>query len=131
MNQKSNSLLNDDDDEFLKALRDDFFVETNDSFEKCESLLLNYEETQNELKLIEYKRILHSIKGSAKAVSEDEFANVIHLLEDTLISKSKDGLIDFQLKILDSVSSYINAMKENDETSASAALAVAVNLLKK
>ena len=132
MSLKEKTLLNDDDDlEFLKNLKEEFYIETADSLEKSETLLLDFEETQNELKKLEYKRILHSIKGSAKAVDEDKFASIIHLIEDSLINLAADSSMDMQFKLLDASLNYIRLKKQNDLVESEKQLAEIVVLLGK
>ncbi|MBY0415329.1 MAG: hypothetical protein K2Q18_14250, partial [Bdellovibrionales bacterium] len=82
--------------------------------EKSEALLLDFEETKNELKKLEYKRILHSVKGSAKAVGEDQFAKIVHDVEDSLSCVTIESM-DFQLKFLDASSQYIRSKMIRDE----------------
>lgn len=118
MNLKAKKLLNDDEDAaFLQSLREDFYLETLDSMEKSEAALLDFEASQNELKKLEYKRILHSIKGSAKAVGDDAFAKIIHVIEDSLSSVSHDSM-DFHLKFLDAAREYIKLRMQGSDDSA-------------
>lgn len=106
-------LDSDEDLEFLQSLREDFYVETLDSLEKSEAILLEFEDTHNELKKLEYKRILHSIKGSAKAVEEDRFAKIVHIIEDSLSCVSTES-IDFQFQFIDASLEYMKMRKQND-----------------
>lgn len=128
-NQK---LLSDSEDlEFLKSLKEDFYTETVDSLEKSEALLLDFEQTQNDFKKVEYKRILHSIKGSAKAVEEDHFAKCIHLIEDSLMNLAPDSSMDLQLKLLDACLQYVKFKKYNEIENAEEKLSELDAILKK
>lgn len=127
---KGNSLLNSDDDlEFLQSLKDDFYVETLDSLEKSEAILLEFEDTHNELKKLEYKRILHSIKGSAKAVEEERFAKIVHTIEDSLSCVSTESM-DFQFQFLDASHEYMKMRKQNDDSGADKQLSELETLIK-
>lgn len=130
MNVKAKTLLNEDEDqEFLKSLKEDFYVETLDSFEKSEASLLDFESTQNELKKLEYKRILHSVKGSAKAVGEDHFAKVVHQVEDSLGCVDNEA-VNFHFKFLDIGREYVRARMKGDDSLATSFLLEMENIIK-
>jgi chemotaxis protein histidine kinase CheA len=117
MNAKKDMLLSDDEDlEFLQSLKNDFYLETIESFEKAEASLLSFESTKNDLSLLDYKRTLHSVKGSAKAVDEAEFAVLLHKLEDSITGEKNDHFFDINFKFLDFAKKYIESSKSNNES---------------
>ncbi len=116
MNTKQNSLHNDEDLEFLASLRKEFFIDALESLEKAEKIILEFENGKDENLISEYKRILHSIKGSAKAVEENDLAHCIHTIEDKLKEKeSKDNFVDYQLGYLDLAKNYLTYSKIPDK----------------
>lgn len=130
MSSNAKTLLNTNEDaDFLNSLREDFYVETLDSFEKSESILIELEANQNELKKLEYKRILHSIKGSAKAVDENKFAKIIHIIEDSLSCVTTESM-DFQLKFLDVSTVYIRMRMQGDHENAEKQLTMIEEMIK-
>ncbi len=113
MNLKKSTLLNESEDlEFLKSLKIDFFVEAEDSLEKAEASLLQYEQKSSDLDLMDYKRCLHSIKGSAKAVDESDFALCLHKIEDTINSNRSETFFEINFKFLDYAKNYIKHSKQ-------------------
>ena len=93
---------NDEDKEFLISLRDDFLIETKESLEKCEKLLLDLEINYSEEHFKEYLRVLHSMKGSARAVELAIYSSLFHYLESQALKKDP-AYIDTTLKIIDSL----------------------------
>ena len=131
MNAKNQKLLNDDDDlEFLQSLKNDFYTETQESLEKCEASLLNYESTKSELSILDYKRTLHSIKGSAKAVDEADFALLVHKIEDTIAGNKDATFFDINFKFLDFAKNYIDSLKTNESQDAAIAIKAMEDLFK-
>lgn len=116
MNNKNNKILSSDEDlEFLASLRKDFFIEGKDRLLEAEVALLDFESTQNELKLLDYKRILHSVKGSAKAVEEIDYATLVHKIEDRIQGSVDEQFFDLNLKFIDISKQYFEAsLKEED-----------------
>ncbi len=116
MNQKKSALLNDDEDlEFLKSLKNDFFIEAWDSLEKAEASLLLYESKSSDLDLMDYKRTLHSIKGSAKAVDEADFALCLHKIEDTIATTKNEKFFEINFNFLDLAKNYISHSKQGSD----------------
>ncbi len=118
MSNKSAILSSDEDLEFLQSLKKDFYIETMDSIEKAESLLLNFESKQDELSLLDYKRILHSIKGSAKAIDEAEFALLVHKVEDSILKDKNAAFFDLNFQFIDFCKNYIDLKRSEDDDGA-------------
>jgi chemotaxis protein histidine kinase CheA len=117
MSSKSASILSSDEDrEFLLGLKKDFFIETKDSIEKAEKLILDFEENEDELVLLEYKRLLHSIKGSAKAVDENVYALIVHKVEDRIQGIKDEVFFDKNLKFLDLSKQYIQSFLNGENS---------------
>lgn len=106
--------MNEEDQEFLEGLRKDFIDETFDLLLKCEDSLLNFEKNFDEIYFQEYMRIIHSIKGSARAVEFDSIASTIHLIE-SLGQKSKDHLfVENSLSSMDGIKEALEFAKNKN-----------------
>lgn len=127
---KSAILNSDEDLEFLQSLKNDFYVETKDSVERAESLLLNFESSKDELSLLDYKRLLHSVKGSAKAVEEAEYAMIVHKVEDSIAGDKGEAFFELNFKFLDISKNYLEMARSGDFDSAQAVLDEFKSLLK-
>ncbi|MBP9681986.1 MAG: Hpt domain-containing protein [Bacteriovorax sp.] len=110
--------MNDEDKEFLESLRKDFIEEASDLLLKCEESLLNYEKNFEESYFQEYMRVLHSMKGSSRAVEFDSFASTIHQIE-SLGQKSKDQqFVEKSLNSIDGLKASLDMIRnENTDES--------------
>lgn len=122
--------MNDEDQEFLDSLRKDFIDEAFDLLLKCEESLLNFEKKFDEIYFREYMRIIHSIKGSARAVEFDSIASTIHLIE-SLGQKSKDHLfVENSLTSIDGIRKALEFIKNNNPSMMESTLASVVLKIK-
>lgn len=110
--------MNDEDKDFLESLRKDFIEEASDLLLKCEESLLNFEKNFEETYFQEYMRVLHSMKGSSRAVEFDLFASTIHQIE-SLGQKSKDQqFVEKSLSSLDGLKASLEMIRnENNQES--------------
>jgi chemotaxis protein histidine kinase CheA len=107
--------MNEEDQEFLESLKKDFIEETFDLLLKCEESLLNFEKKYEEEYFQEYMRLIHSIKGSARAVEFDLVASTIHLIEG-LGQKSKDHtFVELSLLSIDGIRESLVFIKNNNQ----------------
>lgn len=122
--------MNQEDQEFLESLRKDFLDDTFDLLVKCEDSLLNFEKSFDEVFFQEYMRLIHSIKGSARAVEFDSIASTLHLIE-SLGQKSKDHtFIEMSLSSIDAIKDALQFVKDNDIPKMEATLAGIAQKLK-
>jgi chemotaxis protein histidine kinase CheA len=106
--------MNEEDQDFLESLKKDFIEESYDLLLKCEECLLSYEQEKTEVIFQEYMRIIHSLKGSARAVEFDSIASTLHLIE-SLGQKSRDqSFIDDSLKSLDGIKEALSLAKNKN-----------------
>lgn len=106
--------MENDDSEFLRTLQLEFIGETSDSLIGCEDCLIKYEKQKSDDVLREYLRILHSIKGSARAVEFEKIAQTIHKVEG-LGSKPDDELfIELSLKSVDTLREAIELIRSGE-----------------
>ena len=106
----------EEDLEFLETLKVEFYGEAQEGLEGCEALLLEFNSSSETGKLDEFMRVLHSMKGSARAVDMEEIAKVFHSLESVCL-RIKDagaGDINPMLSIIDKLREYIS-MFENEQ----------------
>lgn len=103
--------MNEEDQEFLESLRKDFLEETFDLLVKCEESLLNFESTSDQAYIQEYLRLIHSIKGSARAVEFDSIASTIHLIESLAQGARDHKFIENSLKSLDGLKEGLESAK--------------------
>ncbi|MDO9182233.1 MAG: Hpt domain-containing protein [Bacteriovorax sp.] len=122
--------MNDEDQEFLISLQKDFIDETFDLLLKCEECLLNFEKNFDLSYFQEYMRIIHSIKGSSRAVEFDSIASTIHLIE-SLGQKSKDhSFVENSLWAIDGIREALELIKENKKDEMESKLALVVSKIK-
>ena len=92
----------DMDDEFLQELREGFCSECIDSLDASEGLLLSYESDPNPETINAFKRQMHGMKGSSRAVGLANFSSYVHAMETYCTRlESGDGEVDFLFKCLD------------------------------
>lgn len=122
----------DEDKEFLETLKSEFYGEAKEGFEKCENLLLEYKESADAKKIDEFMRVLHSMKGSARAVDLNDIAACFHAVETKCLDlKAKgDTNIDSMLAYLDKFNEYIDLMAANDPDTAAMIIADLQSTLK-
>lgn len=100
--------------EFLESLRQDFFDETMENLEKCEECLLKFENNKEDSLLREYLRLLHSIKGSARAVEFDKVATAIHQIESLGHKNEHAQFIEVSLSLVDDLRTVMQLIKSKD-----------------
>ncbi len=103
-----------DDQEFLETLRVDFLEETLENLEKCEECLLKYEKKKDDDLIREYLRLLHSIKGSARAVEFDKVASAIHQIESLGDKVTNSLFVELSLSLIDNVREVMKVIKTGD-----------------
>lgn len=106
--------MEDDDLEFLRTLQLEFIGETTDSLLGCEDCLIKYEKQKSPEVLREYLRILHSIKGSARAVEFDKIAMTIHKVEGMGSKPDSDYFIELSLKSIDTLREAIELIRSGE-----------------
>lgn len=106
--------MDNEDLEFLKTLQLEFIGETTDSLLSCEDCLIKYEKQKSPEVLREYLRILHSIKGSARAVEFEKIAMTVHKLEGLGNKPDAENFVEFSLKSIDSLSEGIKLIRSGE-----------------
>lgn len=104
-----------DDAEFLESLRQDFVLETMDNLAKCEECLLKFETNKEDAALREYLRVLHSIKGSARAVEFDKIATTVHQIESLGQKSAEAQFVEISLASIDRLREVMDLIKDNDQ----------------
>lgn len=103
-----------DDLAFLDSLKQEFVEETMENLEKCEECLLKFEHNKDETLLREYLRLLHSIKGSARAVEFDKVGTVIHQIESLGHKKEELNFVEVSLSLIDDVRLVMQMIKSKE-----------------
>lgn len=106
--------MDNDDLEFLRTLQLEFIDETTDSLVGCEDCLIKYEKQKTPEVLREYLRILHSIKGSARAVEFEKIAMTIHKVEGMGNKPDSDYFIELSLKSIDTLREAIVLIRSGE-----------------
>jgi chemotaxis protein histidine kinase CheA len=106
--------MNAEDQAFLEELRRDFIDEASDLLSKCEESLLNFEKNFDEAYYQEYMRIIHSLKGSARAVEFDAIASTIHLIESLGQKFKGHAFVENSLSSIDGIKDALECIKKND-----------------
>jgi chemotaxis protein histidine kinase CheA len=106
--------MENEDLEFLKTLQLEFIGETSDSLLACEDCLIKYEKQKSPEQLREYLRILHSIKGSARAVEFEKIAMTIHRVEGLGSKPEADNFVELSLKSIDTLREGIELIRSGE-----------------
>jgi chemotaxis protein histidine kinase CheA len=106
--------MNDDDLEFLKTLQLEFIDETVDSLHQCEGTLMRYEKQKTADDIREYLRLLHSIKGSARAVEFEKIAMTIHKVEGLGSKPDDPNFIELSLASIDTLREAITLIRSGE-----------------
>lgn len=106
--------MEDDDLEFLRTLQLEFIGETTDSLLGCEDCLIKYEKQKSPEVLREYLRLLHSIKGSARAVEFEKIAMTIHKVEGLGSKPEAENFIELSLKSIDTLREAIELIRSGE-----------------
>ena len=111
--------MSEEDAEFLAILKQEFVEETPENLEECERYLMDYHDNGDEELIVDLKRKIHSIKGSAKAVDMPELSDALHYFEDRidslLTSGEKEKIYDEGLRVVDSVKLYLTSVEDESE----------------
>lgn len=118
MNKKNKSISTVEEDlEFYISLRNDYFLEARERIKIAEKILLDYENNlENNLLLDDYKRILHSLKGSAKAVEENSYATLVHEVEESFLDLKDEKFFKLNFNFLDLSQQYVQAFLEDRDS---------------
>ncbi|MBF0362667.1 MAG: Hpt domain-containing protein [Oligoflexia bacterium] len=113
--------MDNDELEFLKELRDEFFQDTPEQLDSCEECILAFKDTSDNANLDKLKRTIHSLKGSAQAVDLAKMASHFHKFE-TIIAASagksdKGKMVIFLLSFIDNIRTYLTALKTDGDCS--------------
>ncbi len=108
------------DEEFLAELRQCFFEDSLESFEKTEACFIDLEKQNNiEENLDEISRVFHNIKGGAKSIGFNELGDFCHITEDLIVAIKKNELplnssnIDCLLKSNDLLKESLSLLENN------------------
>lgn len=113
-------MIDGEDLEFLETLRSEFYSEATETLNECEDILFSFRNNAgDEQLLIDYKTTLHTLKGSSHAVEYFKLAQVITLMEETVIElkQEPEKLISFNLSLISIVHRHLSLLK-NGETKA-------------
>src|SRR3989339_756532 len=119
--------MNNEDQEFLETLKEEFFAEAEDSLDECEKILMNLESKSAKSEDVKnYKRILHSMKGSAHAVDLKKLAEALHKMEDLIQNGDEPKAIDLSLKFIDLIRSFVELARQGEDAKACSDLAAII-----
>ncbi len=91
-----------DDPEFVKVLQEEFFAESSETLNECENLLMKLEKNLSaQEEMVDYKRALHTMKGSAMAVGLKKTGEIFHYLETQIVLAPTLDVIEKQLRAID------------------------------
>lgn len=107
-------------DEFEKELKQAFFLEADQLLSDAEQAFLQLEAFNGDLTIIhEIFRLIHSIKGSARAAGFDEMSAFSHQFESLLAKLKKgelkvtSGMVTLLLKCNDHLRGMVTALKQD------------------
>lgn len=103
------------DAEFMAELQEDMVEELSDALASCEELAMEYERSEDGSCIIEMKRILHSMKGSAHSACLKVLAAEIHTFESRgtrAEMKDAPSLANQVLKEVDRLRHWLTAVEE-------------------
>ncbi len=103
-----------EDLEFLENLKSEFYDEAYEFLNDCESVILQYEKQPESELTKEYMRILHSMKGSAKAVDLDRIAHALHLMESKCTESDSPTFVNETLKAIDCLRESLDSFRNHD-----------------
>lgn len=109
--------MEDDDSEFLAELREEFFTEAKETLLECENILINIENGDSS-GFDQYKRQLHSLKGSAHAVDLKKIAAILHTMEDWIKDNKITEIVEISLTTIDYIRQAVEASDSGDEAGA-------------
>jgi chemotaxis protein histidine kinase CheA len=116
-------MASEEDLEFLLSLQKEFHDDARDALTECENLLLEFENNKTEDQMDDFKRRLHSLKGSARAVEYEKMASALHKLEETCANSAAAEFVDNSLKTLDGLKDYVEKLDDEDKESAEGVIA--------
>lgn len=106
--------LEADELDFLATLKEEFIDEGLEHIEALEGSALSFEKSQDMDEIKSFKRKLHSFKGSAQAVDEDEFAEALHNLESKLelciVENRTDDFMALVYPCIDKMREYVSSL---------------------
>ena len=102
-----------EDLEFLESLKQDFIEECLESLQKCEECLLSFEKNKSDEVLREYLRVLHSIKGSSRAVEFDKIAKAVHQIESLGQKTNEPQFVELSLSLVDDLRDAVELIRQN------------------
>lgn len=118
--------MSDDEKEFLEVLRGEFFGEASEALDNCESVILAYENSTDPEQITELKRLLHSIKGSSRAVDLMDLSETLHVFESRceleVQNSNPSEFVKVSLKCVDGIRNYLESVQEGNESGASGIL---------
>lgn len=107
--------MDNDELEFLKELRDEFFQDTPEQLDSCEECILAFKDSGDKTNLDKLKRTIHSLKGSAQAVDLAKMASFFHKFETILAASAacqdRVKIVNFLLTFIDSTRTYLTVLK--------------------
>jgi len=104
-----------EESEFLEELKEEFLDGVFFELDDCEEFILKFEKSADRNDLLELKKKLHSMKGSAQAVQIDNVAEYLHKLESTIdhLEKLKsDRIVNVVLEEIDHLRKFFENLKE-------------------
>ncbi len=113
--------MDGEDLEFLETLRSEFYSEAAETLNECEDILTNYRDNIDEEQLLtDYKTTLHTLKGSSHAVEYFKLAQVITLIEETVVElhDKPEKLISVNLSLLSIIHRHLAFLKDGESDKA-------------
>lgn len=107
------------EEELMAELLQDFLETTPEILEDIEAKLMNIHESESIEEVLDVKRILHSLKGSAQAIDlkaiVDEIHNLETVIDTNVTAKSIAGVYDNTMRFVDGLRKVLQGLA-NGET---------------
>jgi chemotaxis protein histidine kinase CheA len=114
-----------EDSAFLDGLKKDFLDESRLELDAWEENLLDYDSDGDSSYLDDFKRQVHSMKGSSAAIGLVEANQILHELENWLqraqSGMSRKDMVTSALKFVDQMRVYCSALANKDNAKVTAA----------
>ena len=107
------------EEELMAELLQDFLETTPEILEDIEAKLMNIHESESIEEVLDVKRILHSLKGSAQAIDlkaiVDEIHNLETVIDTNVTAKTIAGVYDNTMRFVDGLRKVLQGLV-NGET---------------
>ena len=104
------------EEELMAELLQDFLETTPEILEDIEAKLMNIQESESIEEVLDVKRMLHSLKGSAQAIDlkviGDEIHNLETVIDTNVTAKSITGVYDNTMGFVDGLRKVLSGLAD-------------------